>query len=199
MTGKAAHLHKTRNSRKSASLLGAEGVKQFGKHQLKTATDRPCSPVGREGLGRQHVKTDIRTRHFLRSETGSVAVEFAIVFIPLILFIIGSIETARYFWINNAMEEIASSTSRCMALRAPDCSADGEAVDLTRTGELIKADAARMGINLPDQAITLEDDTTCSEVDGFSSVKIDHNFSSVFALYPNIPIQVSACFPNQLR
>lgn len=142
---------------------------------------------------------NLKVRHFLRSETGSAAVEFAIVFIPLILFIIGSIETARFFWINNAMEEIASSTSRCMALRAPDCSADGETVDLARTSDLIKTDAALMGIDLPDSAITLEDGAFCSGVDGFSLVEIDISFSSMFALYPDIPIQVSACFPNQRR
>lgn len=142
-------------------------------------------------------------RHnFGRNEAGSVAVEFAIVLFPLLLFIIGSIETARFFWVNNAMEEIASAASRCMALRAEDssdCSADGKNVDIAKTRELIKTKAAQMGAKLPEGAITLEEDTACSEVDGFSSVEISYNFSSVFYLYPDVPVQVSACFPNQSR
>lgn len=72
-------------------------------------------------------------------------------------------------------------------------------VDLTKTSDLIKADAALIGIDLPDPAIVLEADTACSGVDGFSSVEISHSFSSMFYLYPNIPIEVSACFPNQRR
>jgi len=138
-----------------------------------------------------------RDPHFLESETGSVAVEFAILFIPLILFIIGAIETARFFWTNNAMEEIASSASRCLALRAPDCSEDGETADLIKTRNLIKSEAAQMGVTLSDAAITLEDNTTCSGIDGFSSVQITENFSSIFSLYPDISMEVSACFPIQ--
>lgn len=130
---------------------------------------------------------------------GSVAVEFALVLFPLILFIVGALETARFFWINNAMEAIAVDTARCMALRAPECSSNGEDVNFAQAMVNIQDDATKMGINLPSSSITLSDDAVCAGLPGFSSVSIRHEFPSVFILYVDFPMQADACFPNQIR
>ena len=53
---------------------------------------------------------------FKRDTRGAAAIEFAIVIVPLLLFMFGIIEFSRAFWAKEALQQTAVDTARCMGL-----------------------------------------------------------------------------------
>ena len=59
---------------------------------------------------------DVLSR-FERDKRGVAAVEFAIVIVPLLLFMFGIIEFSRAYWAKEALQQTAVDTARCRGLK----------------------------------------------------------------------------------
>ncbi len=135
-------------------------------------------------------------KRFTRGRSGTEAIEFAFVIIPLMLLMFGSIEVARLMWVQNAIHEIAISGARCMGVEAANC-ADTNGVDLAATKSYIRTLGQSRGLSIALSDITLSVTSGCGEPTGFSSVVIVHKFISVLTLLNGPNLTFEACFPNQ--
>lgn len=141
-------------------------------------------------------------RKLLGDRRGAAAVEFALVILPLLLFVFGTIEFSRLLWTRQSMQSLSISAARCMGILQPAC-ISGTTYNATNTRSYIIARAASFGVPLSSGNITLNNNTTCNGVSGFSTVTINYTFSSiapklVTALAGSNALQTSACFPNQV-
>ena len=59
-------------------------------------------------------------RRWIADHRGSVAIEFAMIALPLILLLVGTIEISRYTWTRLALQDAASEGARCLGLGLPD-------------------------------------------------------------------------------
>src|SRR5690606_870355 len=58
---------------------------------------------------------------FLKCRSGSSAVEFAILVLPMVLLLFGSVEAGRAFWTSQAVKDVATSVARCIGVSHPEC------------------------------------------------------------------------------
>ncbi len=144
-------------------------------------------------------------RRFFGDARGASAVEFALVVVPLLLFLFGTVEFARLMWTRQAMQSLSVTAARCIVLLQPDC-VSGGAYDMTTTKNFIIARAGSFGVPLVAGNITIDQtaDATQDEcrISGFTMVKIDSQFTSpasrlITALAGSTSLQTKACFPNQ--
>lgn len=134
---------------------------------------------------------------FFKNENGNIAVEFSMVAVPMLLFILGAVETSRFLWAHTALQNVATSTARCVGLRALDCSSDQKTVNIISTRELILANASAFGIDLSNSEISISGNEICHGIQDYSEVTITYNFPNAFTLYEDKELDISACFPNQ--
>lgn len=140
-------------------------------------------------------------REFRRRIGGASAVEFALVVVPLLLLLMGTIEFGRLLWTRQAMQSLALSAARCMGVLQTNCS-NANAYDSAKTTGYIIQAASEHGVELTAANIMLNADTSCEGVAGFSTVAIAYTFRSVVPLLipgqsDGIPLSTTACFPNQ--
>ncbi|HTJ56396.1 MAG TPA: TadE/TadG family type IV pilus assembly protein [Devosiaceae bacterium] len=140
-------------------------------------------------------------RQFAIHQGGASAVEFALVSIPLILLLFGIIEYGRLLWTKQEITSVATSTARCMGVLSTDCATGGK-FDSSKTLALVVTSASSMGVPLVSADVTLNSNTTCNSVSGFSSVTIGYTFETaapqvISALADGTKITETACFPNQ--
>jgi len=130
---------------------------------------------------------------FLHDSRGATAVEFALVLPLLIAMIVLVIEGNRLLWTKQAIQEAASQTARCMAIGSDGCDTlDGAKLYGQRR-------AARMGIQVETEAISVSTGQTCHDVADMNKAVIDTPFNSPFgSLIPLIPrrLDAEACFPD---
>lgn len=140
-------------------------------------------------------------RRFRADSSGATAVEFAIVAIPLLLTLLGSVEFGRMIWTRQSMSEVAVMTARCSGVPQSECAASG-ARDNAKTLSYAVATAAKWGLTLTASNVTLEPSATCGGAAGFSKVTVTYRFATaVPALIKQLadnPMTVSACFPNSM-
>jgi Flp pilus assembly protein TadG len=140
---------------------------------------------------------DVLSR-FERDKRGVAAVEFAIVIVPLLLFMFGIIEFSRAYWAKEALQQTAVDTARCRGLKisaagcTTDTGAQAYAVSVGNT----------WGLTIPTSnvIITSASGTTCGGVSGFVTVHITYTFKTVvpdlIAGLFNDTLYASACFPS---
>ena len=144
----------------------------------------------------------------VRSRRASSAAEFALVVIPLMAMVMGSIEFARLQWTRNALQEVASASARCVGMKARLCGtattdASGKTTysyNAATARTFTTAQAAAWSLSLPTAEIAIAEAATCQGVSGFAQVTLTHAFKSGFlaaAGANNYPITAVACFPNQ--
>jgi Flp pilus assembly protein TadG len=129
---------------------------------------------------------------------GVAAIEFAIVIVPLLLFMFGIIEFSRAYWAKEALQQTAVDTARCRGLKisaagcTTDTGAQAYAVSVGNT----------WGLTIPTSnvIITSASGTTCGGVSGFVTVHITYTFKTVvpdlIAGLFNDTLYASACFPS---
>ena len=140
---------------------------------------------------------DVLSR-FEHDKRGVAAVEFAIVIVPLLLFMFGIIEFSRAYWAKEALQQTAVDTARCRGLKisaagcTTDTGAQAYAVSVGNT----------WGLTIPTSnvIITSASGTTCGGVSGFVTVHITYTFKTVvpdlIAGLFNDTLYASACFPS---
>jgi len=134
-------------------------------------------------------------KKFNHAQDGAVAVEFALVSLLFITFVLGLIEFSRLTWTKQAVTDVAARAARCATTGD-----DASAVTCTDT-DLIRnfaiAQAESVGISLSPEQITAQKMVRCN---GYIAnlVEISFQFRSPAAgLIPALaqPISVTACFP----
>ena len=139
--------------------------------------------------------SDVLSR-FERDKRGVAAGEFAIVIVPLLLFMFGIIEFSRAYWAKEALQQTAVDTARCRGLKisaagcTTDTGAQAYAVSVGNT----------WGLTIPTSNVTITTGTTCGGVSGFVTVHITYTFKTVvpdlIAGLFNDTLYASACFPS---
>lgn len=140
-------------------------------------------------------------KSFLLNNSGANAVEFALLSVPLLLVLMGTIEFGRMYWAQHVLEQTATAGARCVGVLLPGCTQNG-VYNAASTVSYISGIAATDGIVLSSTNITVNNNTSCSGLSGFSTVKISYTFATALPAFitslvngPNLSAQ--ACFPNQ--
>jgi Flp pilus assembly protein TadG len=133
---------------------------------------------------------------FKRDTRGVVAIEFGFVCLPLLMFIFGIIEFSRAFWTQEALQQTAITTARCMGLGLSGCSS-------TSAGQTFAVGAGNQwGLNVQSANVTISSTpaTTCGGVTGFVTVSITYSFNTVvpdlIAGLVGTTLSATACFPK---
>ncbi len=127
---------------------------------------------------------------------GVAAIEFAIVIVPLLLFMFGIIEFSRAYWAKEALQQTAVNTARCMGLGLSTAGCTS-----TSGGQAYAVSVGNTwGSTIPTSNVTITTGTTCGGVSGFVTVHITYTFKTVvpdlIAGLFNDTLYASACFPS---
>ena len=127
---------------------------------------------------------------------GVAAIEFAIVIVPLLLFMFGIIEFSRAYWAKEALQQTAVNTARCMGLGLSTAGCTS-----TSGGQAYAVSVGNTwGLTIPTSNVTITTATTCGGVSGFVTVHITYTFHTVvpdlIAGLFNDTLYASACFPS---
>jgi len=127
---------------------------------------------------------------------GVAAIEFAIVIVPLLLFMFGIIEFSRAYWAKEALQQTAVNTARCMGLGLSTSGCTS-----TSGGQAYAVSVGNTwGLTIPTSNVTITTATTCGGVSGFVTVHITYTFKTVvpdlIAGLFNDTLYASACFPS---
>src|SRR5690606_25512915 len=106
------------------------------------------------------------SRRFARHQGGASALEFALVAVPLLLIIVGTVEYGRALWTQQAMQSLAISSARCIGVAQTECTTSGSH-SVTKTRAHVIAEAAKLGVGLQSGNITINANTSCRGVAGF--------------------------------
>ena len=82
-----------------------------------------------------------RLRQVARHDGGASALEFALLAVPLLLMIVGTIEYGRALWTQQAMQSLAIATARCIGVSQSECTSSGS-YSSTKTNTYLIAEAA---------------------------------------------------------
>jgi len=128
-----------------------------------------------------------------RNESGSAAIEFAILAVPVFMLIFGSVEISRLLWAYTALQETSASAARCTGLQLPACS------DEIKVKDFIKDDASSRGIALQNGSIAVTNPSVCQNTNSLTqiSITITHPFTNVLPFFEGQMISVTASFPCQ--
>jgi Flp pilus assembly protein TadG len=153
-------------------------------------------------VGRQHheasrdgafaMKRCVRASYLLRDSAGSSAVEFALVAPVLLAFIFLLIEGGRLEWTQQALQEVASNTARCMALGTAPCA------DTPSIQGYAAARGLAWGVTFKAATTTVTANATCNSVSGMNKIAISLPYGGVTGLLPFAPsaLTASACAPS---
>jgi len=135
-----------------------------------------------------------------RSRLGNMAVDFALVVPPMLALTFAIIEYGRFFWTQEALEQIAISAARCMGIKQSSCASSG-AYSSSATQSYITSAATSWGISIPTGNMTLNNSATCSGTTGFSKVTLTTTFATAVPGMLPFPsggttLTATACFPN---
>jgi len=133
---------------------------------------------------------------FKSDRRGVAAIEFAIVIVPLLLFMFGIIEFSRAYWAKEALQQTAVDTARCMGLGLSTSGCTS-----TSGGQAYAVGVgSAWGLTIPTPNVTITTATTCGGVSGFVTVHITYTFHTVvpdlIAGLFNDTLYASACFPS---
>jgi Flp pilus assembly protein TadG len=124
--------------------------------------------------------------NFFKNNRGAATVEFALVILPVMLFIIGIMQTGWIVWIDNVLHVSVDAAARCGAVPTSTtlpCQGSG-LVNMTKTANAVFA---------PMTGATFVDNDTCS-ADGGSGLVGTYNVSIAFVV--NLTLTAKSCYPT---
>ncbi len=131
---------------------------------------------------------------------GTVAVEMALLALPLFMLLFGTVEYSRMYWTGQALREAAVKSARCMGILSEPCS-ENDVFSEKKTIAYITKEADALGIPLLASDISLANDGTCWGQSGFSRVSVSYVFESPLrglleSIGKGTTLTADACFPN---
>lgn len=141
-------------------------------------------------------------RRLRQATAGAVALETAILSLPLGVGLVSSLEFARLQWTENALQQVATATARCAGLRAVACSTAGEprAFSSSLTASYATTLAASWSVPLVAADVTVNGSTTCQSVTGMAQISITYRFNAGMLTLAGVgarTITAVACHPVQ--
>jgi Flp pilus assembly protein TadG len=145
-------------------------------------------------------------KELCRSRRAVAALEFAIVSVPLMMLVLGTIEFGRLLWTMQALQTTAAEGARCMGILASSC-ASGGAYSAGNTTSYIESLATDWGVSLTTGDFTTltrtSTNTACSPTGGtpnVSEVTISYTFNSMvpglLSMISSKALTGHACYPN---
>jgi|SRR5579859_4822 len=147
-------------------------------------------------------------KQLYKARRGVAALEFALLSVPLLLLVFGTIEFGRLLWTQQALEMTAIEAARCVGILASPCSSGG-AFSSDNTTSYIQSVASSWGITLTSANLASSsggmvtrsssdpNDTACA---GLSEVKISYTFQTavpgLLSMISGNTLVGQACFPN---
>jgi Flp pilus assembly protein TadG len=117
------------------------------------------------------------------SRDGTAAVEFALIAIPLFLFLFGVLEMGRVLWLQNALHYSVEEASRCAAVDAANCGTSNQVTSYA---------ASRSGANLPSSVFTYDGAAGCGkQVTATYPVNLVIPFVNL-----SVTLTSSSCYPS---
>lgn len=133
-------------------------------------------------------------RRLLADRRGVTAVEFALVAPVFLMFMFLIIDGARMTWTYQTLQEVATNSARCAALKLTACT-DSAAVKTYAVSR-----AAASGVRLGAGDVTLTAGTSCQSVAGMTKVAISTAYQGATTkLLPTAmtTLATDSCFPTQ--
>lgn len=133
-----------------------------------------------------------RLRALFADRRGATAVEFALIGPVMLTFIFLLIEGGRMEWTQQALNEVAFNSARCMALGSASCTS-------TSAVQTYARDLGQgRGVSLANATVAAEANQTCNAVAGMNRVTITLPYSVASGLLPGGPtsLQAVSCFPS---
>lgn len=132
---------------------------------------------------------------FLRNQRGSSAVEFALVAPTFLMFMFLILDGGRMIYTKQALNEVASATARCMALKATGCATTTNAESWGAT-----RGHTRNNLQLAAANVTVTTGATCNSVGGMAKATVSMTWKKgAMTLLPQsvAPATLTsiACFP----
>ena len=121
-------------------------------------------------------------RRLLKNNHGASAVEFALVALPVLVFILGIIQTAHIVWIDNMSHVSVDAAARCGAVQSTTSPCNG--TNTISTANLIFQ---------PITGATFISNSTCSGHGG-SGLIGTYNVSILFVV--NLTLTANSCYPT---
>jgi Flp pilus assembly protein TadG len=142
-----------------------------------------------------------RIRALISDQRGASALEFALLIVPLLILVVGTIEYGRAVWTQHAMQSLAISTARCVAIQQNECAVSGT-YDAARTRTHVINEAGKLAVPLTAANIAINTNTSCQGVAGFVKVTINYRFVSpapdfITAMGTGPHLTATSCFPIQ--
>jgi Flp pilus assembly protein TadG len=139
-------------------------------------------------------------------ESGATAVEFALLVPMFLMLVYGAIEFGRVLWTEQALQETAFASARCMAIAQGtkpnrSCASSGS-YSSSNTTSYVQNVAAGWGLSLPSSGVSLSTSANCGgSSGGFSQVTLTSTFNSVAPKLVKlnaggVTLTASACYPN---
>ncbi len=135
----------------------------------------------------------------------ATAVEFAILALPLLMLVFGTLEFGRALWVREALQMTAVQAARCMGILSSSCASSG-AYSSSNTTTYIENLAAQWGVTLTGAnltTLTRNSSNSWCQVTGtsLSEVTISYTFQSplaglLSALASGLSLSGHACYPN---
>jgi Flp pilus assembly protein TadG len=120
----------------------------------------------------------------IRNNHGSSAVEFALAILPVMVFIIGLIQTGWMVWANNLLYMAVDAAARCGAIasQTPPCDPGG---DMIKTAQTVFAPLH--------SASFTRNVTNCSNGQG-----VVGTYNVTLGFVVNLQLHAKSCYPNPL-
>jgi hypothetical protein len=130
--------------------------------------------------------------HLFKNNRGSTAVEFALVALPVLVFILGIMQTAYIVWIDNLLHISVDAAARCGAVGSttlPCLSGGTTLANMQSTANLVFCERA----GCVSGATFSLNNASCS-ADGGSGLIGTYNVTIVFVV--NLTLTAKSCYPT---
>jgi Flp pilus assembly protein TadG len=121
--------------------------------------------------------------NFFKNNRGATAVEFALVALPVMLFILGIIQTAWVLWVDNLLHFSVDVAARCAAVRSTTSPCNGSDMVTPATTAF-----APLKVSLP-----FQNNATCTSGGG---VGVTGTYTVNFLLVVNFTLTATSCYPT---
>jgi len=146
-----------------------------------------------------------RASSLARDRRAVGALDFAIIALPLLMLVLGTIEFARLLWAREALQMAAIQGARCIGILQSSCTSGG-AYNQTNARNYIIGVASSWGITLTSSDVTATANATTGACSGTASQLAEVSLSYTFnTAVPGVLAVLSggnaltghACFPKQ--